>query len=130
MAVISQMPLLVISWPAAADLSAKQFLFLELASGEVNVCNAATDVPIGVLQNKPTAGQMAEVVVLGSTKIVASAAVVEGVLIGTADDGEADTKVPGTDTTEYVCGRALEAASGVGIIFQAEVNCITPVRAA
>jgi hypothetical protein len=124
------MPLLVISWPAAADLSAKQFYFMELTSGEVNACNADTDIPIGVLQNKPTAGQSAEVVVLGSTKICADAAITEGALIGTSADGQAEAKVIGTDTTKYVCGRALEAASGVGIIFQAEVNCISPFRAA
>jgi hypothetical protein len=129
MAVIAQMPLLVNSWPAGADLSGSQFYFVELASGEVTVCNDVTDVPIGVLQNKPTAGQSAEVVMLGSTKVSADAAITEGALIGCSADGQAEAKVIGTDTTEYVCGRVLEAASNAGEIIQAEINCIAPFRA-
>ena len=129
MAVISQMPLSVNSWPAGADLSTKQFYFVKLASGEVTVCAAVTDLPIGVLQNKPTAGQSAEIVVLGSTKVSADTTITEGALIGSADDGQAEAKVIGTDTTEYVCGRVLEAAGATGELVQAEVNCIAPFRA-
>ena len=130
MAVISQMPLLVISWPAASDLRTKQFYFMELTSGEVAACNAVTDIPIGVLQNKPNTGQSAEVVVLGATKVSADAGIAEGLLIGCSDDGQAEAKVIGTDTTEYVCGRVLEAAANADEIVQAEVNCINPFRAA
>jgi hypothetical protein len=59
---------------AGADLSALQYTFVKLnSSGEAIAVAAATDVPIGVLQNAPTSGQEAEVLVVGGTKLVASA---------------------------------------------------------
>lgn len=64
---------LKISAPAAADLSASQYLAVKRdASGNVVVVTAATDEAIGILQNKPkAAGQMCEIVVIGVTKMVA-----------------------------------------------------------
>jgi hypothetical protein len=55
---------------AGADLSAKQYTFVKLnSSGEAIAAAAATDIPIGVLQNAPTSGQEAEVLVVGGTKL-------------------------------------------------------------
>jgi len=116
--------------PAGADLSAKQFHFVMQSSGTYVVCDAATDLADGVLQNKPALGEPCEVLALGPTKVVADAAIVSGALIGTSADGQADTKVPGTDTTEYVVGRALGAAAAAGNIIAAFINCMTPHRAA
>jgi hypothetical protein len=89
-----------------------------------------TDLPAGVLQNKPANGIPAEVVVIGPTKVAADGAITAGALIGTSADGQADPKVPGTDTNDYVAGKALEAASNAGEIIEAVVNCATPHRAA
>lgn len=115
--------------PAGADLSAKQFRFVKKSSGTYVVCDGATDIPDGVLQNKPALGEPCEVVMFGPTKVNADAALTSGWLIGTSADGQADRKIPGTDTTEYVVGRVLEAAAAAGNIIAAFVDCITPHRA-
>jgi len=130
MAVEAQGAYILRSWPAGEDLSAKQFRFVKLSSGTVVACAAATDIPVGVLQNKPTTGRAAEVCVLGPTKVEADGAITAGGLIGTSADGQADEKTAGTDTTEFICGRALEAAAATGDIIEAVVNCVSPARAA
>ncbi len=119
-----------ISLTAGADLSTKQFYFVKLnGSGNAVVCSGATDVPVGVLQNTPTSGQTAEVLVLGMTKISSDAGLSIGNLIGTSGDGQADAKTAGTDTTEYVVGVMLTATGAAGVIGTAMVNCANPHRA-
>ena len=116
---------------ASADLSGKQFYFVKLSgAGTVTVCAAATDVPIGVLQNKPTSGQAAEVMMLGISKVSSDAALSRGNLIGTSGDGQADAKTPGTDTTEYVVGQVIEASTAAGGLATAVINCANLARAA
>lgn len=116
---------------AAADLSAAQYKFVELdANGKVTVCNAATDIPVGVLQNDPASGEAATVRVFGISKVAADAALTIGNLIGTSADGQADAKTPGTDTTEYVVGRVLTATSAAAELATAYINCLNPHRAA
>ena len=115
---------------ANADLSGKQFHFVKWDSDGLILCAAATDDPAGVLQEDDVvSGRMAEIVAFGPTYIVADAAIVAGALIGTSADGQADTKIPGTDVTEFVAGKAWEAAAGAGNIIVAVVNCISPARA-
>jgi hypothetical protein len=116
---------------AAADLSSKQYTFVKLdSSGLAAAASGATDIPIGVLQNAPTAGQEAEVLVVGGTKIVAGAALGEGALIGTGATGKAVALVAGTDTTKYVVGTILTESAADGNIVTAVINCANPGRAA
>ena len=116
---------------AAADLSALQYTFVKLnSSGQVAAAAAATDIPIGVLQNAPTSGQEAEVLVVGGTKIVAGAAIGEGALVGTSATGRAVALVAGTDTTKYVVGTLLTESAADGNIVTAVINCANPGRAA
>ena len=116
---------------AAADLSSKQYTFVKLDSdGKVAAASGATDIPIGVLQNAPTAGQEAEVLVVGGTKIVAGAAIGEGALVGTSSAGKAVALVAGTDTTKYVVGTLLTESAADGNIVTAVINCANPGRAA
>lgn len=98
---------------AAADLSAKQFHFVKLASATtVNVCSGVTDVPIGVLQNKPDAsGKQAIVRIFGISKVSADATLAAGDVIGTSADGQAQPLTVGTEITVYTCGQAITAAS-------------------
>jgi len=104
-----------ISVPAGADLSALQYTFVKLnSSGQVVACAAVTDTPLGILQNKPTSGQTAEVGVHGVSKLVASAAVTPGALIGTAASGKGVTT---SATGQFNVGQALTAASGANSIF-------------
>lgn len=97
---------------AAADLSAKQYHFVKLASATtVNVCTAVTDVPIGVLQNTPASGGAAEICLFGISKIVADATLAAGNVIGSSADSQAQPLTVGTETTVYTCGQAITAAS-------------------
>ncbi len=131
MAVFSK-PVLTNSFEAAADLSTKQYYFVELDSnGRVNAVNAVTDRPIGVLLNKPDAlGKVAEVGVVGIFPVSSDAALSIGALIGPSADGQADAKTPGTDTTEYVVGQVLQASGAAGELALAAINCVSPHRAA
>jgi hypothetical protein len=84
-----------------------------------------------VLQNEPSAaGQPVIVMSIGISTVSADAALAVDTLIGTSADGQADAKVPGTDTTEYVCGVVLEASTAAGDHISALINCATPHRAA
>ncbi len=116
---------------AGADLSSKQYTFVKLnSSGEVVAAAAATDIPIGVLQNNPTSGTEASVTIVGGTKIVAGAAIGEGALVGTSSTGKAVALTAGTDTTKYVVGTLLTESGADGDIVSAVVNCANPGRAA
>jgi len=98
---------------AAADLSDKQFHFVKLASATtVNVCTAITDLPIGILLNNPdTAGDQCIVQIFGIAKVVADGTITAGRWMGTSSDSQAAGITPGSDTTVYVMGQAIQAAS-------------------
>jgi len=115
---------------ASASLTAKQYYFVKLSGAStVTVCAAATDVPIGVLQNAPASGGAAEVMCVGTTKISSDAALTAGLLIGTSADGQADSKVWGTDKTEYICGQVITASGAAGGMATCFINCGVPVMA-
>ncbi|MEJ2218986.1 MAG: hypothetical protein P8099_20565 [Gemmatimonadota bacterium] len=115
----------------ATSLATKQYNFVKLhTDGTVIICAAATDVPVGVLQNAPGIGEEAEVLIVGGTKIEIGGAINEGEVIGTDSAGLADTKVPGTDTTNYIVGQAITAGTAANQIITAVVNCAAPARAA
>lgn len=116
---------------AAADLSAKQYYFVTIDSnGKAAAVSADTDRPVGVLQNAPEAGEEAEVLIVGGTKLVASAAIDEGAILGTASSGKAVTRVVSTDATKYILGTAITAAGADGVFFTAAINCASAARAA
>lgn len=116
---------------AGEDLSAKQYHFVKLnSSGDVVACNAVTDRPYAVLQNKPGSGHEAELVIIGITKIVADEALVPGNVIGTSADGQAQVVTVGTETTVYIAGTCRVAAGAAGRIGTAVVNLAAPSRAA
>jgi hypothetical protein len=121
-----------LTFDAGADLSSDQHKFVKISADDtVILCAAATDVPAGVLQNAPdAAGKAATVRVLGLSKVSADAALTAGNLIGTSADGQADVKVPGTDTTEYVVGQVKRGVAAAGSKATAMINCINPHRAA
>lgn len=121
---------LKITLVAGADLSAAQYKFVKISSGQAVLCAAATDVPIGVLQNAPLSGQEAEITVIGGTKIVGSASIAAGALIGTTSAGKAVALTVGTDTTKYVAGAIISAPGADGEVGTAVINCATPHRAA
>jgi hypothetical protein len=114
---------------AGADLSAKQYNFVKLnSSGEAVAIAAITDIPVGVLQNAPTSGQEAEVLVSGGTKLVAGEAITLPAFLSVTSAGKAD-KIAVSDTTQYVVGQALTAAGADAEVITAVVNCSNPTRA-
>ena len=124
----TQQNLTCITLEAGADLSGDQYKLVKLSAGKAVLCAAATDAPVGVLQNKPGSGEAATVCVSGATKLLAGATINSGDLVGTDASGTADAKTPGTDTTEYVVGTALTGAAS-GEILTALINTEAPHRA-
>lgn len=110
---------------AGADLSAKQYLFVKLdGSGDVVIASSQGEQCIGVLQNKPTSGQAAEVVAVGVTKLKTDGtAHAEMGKLTTAADGEADLAESG----DHVLGVAITTpTASAGVAFTALVNCSAP----
>jgi hypothetical protein len=101
---------------ANADLSAKQYYFVEgIAGGKADACNAITDLALGVLQNDPSAaGLPATIAILGTTKVVAGAANAELAKVAPTAAGKAQTAV----STQIPRGIALEAAGADGDIIE------------
>jgi len=115
---------------ASADLSAKQYHFVKISGANtVTVCAAATDVSVGILQNAPVSGGPAEVAWAGQSKVSSNEALTVGWLIGTSNDGQADRKIWGTDTTEYIVGQVITATGAAGGIATVLFNCAVPVMA-
>jgi hypothetical protein len=114
---------------AGADLSALQYNFVKLnSSGEAIAIAADTDVPVGVLQNAPTTGQEAEVLIVGGTKVVAGASITLPRAIGTGATGKA-VALAVTDTTKYVVGSLITASAADGNVVTAVINCANATRA-
>jgi len=99
---------------AAEDLSSYQYHFVTQANDTtVQLLNAATDAPLGVLQNAPAAGQPAVVRIAGVSKLKANAAIAVGVqvkaeYVGAADCGKADA----ADTEGDIARGLVVQASG------------------
>lgn len=111
----TQTPTFCITRTANADLSAKQYYFVEaIAGGKADACNAITDVALGVLQNDPTSGLPAAIAVLGTSKVVAGAAIAECARVAPMASGKAQTSA----ITQYARGIALEAAAADGDIIE------------
>ena len=118
----SQVPGIVISAVTAEnDLSALQYHILEwgTAAGQVDVCDNAADVPIGVLQNKPRATEAASYMINGTSKVVAGAAVAIGDTVGTNASGRAIAK---TTDAAHVIGVAKTAAAANGEVIEVQLG--------
>jgi hypothetical protein len=109
---------------AAVDLSAKQYhIVRQSAANKVDVASLATDSAIcGILDNKPVAGEGAAVRDAGLAKLVAGAAITQGVHLTVQSAGRAVAVASGG----VAIGRALEAAGADGDIIA--VRLYTPVR--
>jgi len=98
---------------ASGDLSAKQYRFVKMsANNTVAICTAITDVPVGVLQNKPTAGQAAVVCISGISKLESGATLAAGAICGTATDAQAQAAV----ATQYPVALVLEGSAADEIL--------------
>lgn len=136
-------PVLIQTFTAASAMTSAslQYSFVKFAGSSENVipCAAVTDLPIGVLQNLPGQGQLAEVLMLGVTKLRVGAtdiglvSTTSGVLGVDATGRGAILGAPGVGaiTTQYVLGRVIQvdATDDDGALCTAAINCITMTRA-
>lgn len=88
---------IVIPLKAGADLSSSQYCLVKVNDeNEVVVATAGTDKIIGVVQNTPVSGEVAEVAIAGRTKIKASAGIADGVAVTATTGGKGvGTTTPG-----------------------------------
>lgn len=107
------------SFVASTDLRTAQFHIVDLTAAH-KVSAAAANLGIGVLQNKPNAGEHATVAMDGATKCVAGGAVSVGDYIASANSGFASVVTSGA-LTRTVIGRALTAALS-GSMFTLEIG--------
>ena len=100
---------LTVNFPAAEDLTNDQYRIMVLtSSGTVRRPDAATDIPIGVLQNAPASVEAAAVCVLGSggiSKVVLGATLATGAAVALEYVGATDAgKAKAAATTAYTIG--------------------------
>ena len=108
---------------ASEDLSAKQFYIVQMdSSGKMEVAESATDLLLGVLQDKPESGQAGCYRHQGTSKVVASAAIAIGDWVTTTNAGKA---VATTTDKDIVIGKALEAAAADGDIIEIQLSMFT-----
>lgn len=105
-----------ISLAAGADLSGSQYHFVKesTTADDTVILSTVGASAIGVVQNKPTSGQAATVMLDGVSKVVAGGTVTRGDLIDSDANGAAVTH-----TTGVVLGQALESVA---------VNVLVPVQ--
>ena len=113
---------------AGEDLSEKQFYIVQMdSSGDMEVAESATDLLLGVLQDKPESGQAGTYRHKGTSKVVASAAIAIGAYVTTTNAGKAVTT---TTQGNKVIGIALEAAAADGDIIEIQLVHFTYTPAA
>jgi len=102
---------------AASDLSALQFTFVVIdGSGNIEKNTVAGGWAVGVLQNKPIAGQIASVATSGITKIKAGATITADDKIMSTNAGAADVAVAAAPPGNFARGQALEGGASGEII--------------
>lgn len=104
------------SYVAGEDLSSAQFRFVYLSSANtVTLIDSGT--PLGVLQNDPESGEIANVMVIGISRLTMSASSTIMARIGTTTDGKG---VAVTADQAIYGAIGLEASSGDG----AQINVL------
>ena len=100
------------------DLRLKQYNIVKIGSTGVVLAAATTDVPYGILQNTPNAGEPALVRILGPSKCVSGAG---SIVIGSPIAPKADATAQIAVTTQYEVGVALSSAAS-GDVFTVDVR--------
>ena len=120
------------SYVANADLTTAQYKLVKIVAGSVptiGLCTAATDTPIGVLQNNPNVGEAATVAVIGLSKVVAGGILAPGDLIG-VDATSRAVKLTLPAATSFIIGQVEQAAAAAGQVASAVINAAAPARGA
>lgn len=109
------------SYSMEQTATGSQYCLVELsAANQVDVCDGAGDIAIGILQNTPGAGQAAQVRKLGRSKLIAGAgAITVGNRIGTDASGHGVAK---TANGDWCIGIAETASSASGTIIDVSMT--------
>lgn len=125
--------LIIQSFTAASAMSAAshQFIFVKLTSdSKVCPCDTlGTDKPIGVLQNRPGLGEIAEVAVLGLTKLrVGGTNLAVDAQVTTDASGRG--RVITATSKDFVAGRVVftDATANTGALCSALINTLNLAR--
>ena len=100
---------------ANADLSAKQFFGVKVdtsADRKVILANTGGEGIYGILQNKPTSGQAADVALVGVSKAAINGTVTRGDLLMTDNTGQFVTATGGN----HAVAQALESGAAGTLI--------------
>lgn len=89
--------------------------------GTVDVCDAVTDVTYGIVHEKAAAGEIVALTIGGRDIALAGGNIAIGDLLTTAANGRVVKVTPGTDTTKYIVGQAVQAGAD-GDLIQIEVH--------
>jgi len=115
-----------LTFEAAADLSACQYHAVRISAA--NKINLASDVGasslIGILQNKPKAGEFGTVAWLGKGKVIAGGVVTAPQYIGPNSSGRAAAVVSGA----MAFGRALDTSTADGDVITCLIGMGGPGR--
>lgn len=105
---------------AGEAMTDKQYHIVQLdSSGNIEVAEGATDLIVGVLQNKPASGEAAIYRFLGTSKVVAGGVITLGDWVTAKSDGRGLTT---TTDGNIVIGRALETTAADGDIFECQLG--------
>lgn len=119
----------IVSYSAAADLSGFQYTVMkQTAASTINLHTTPrtpTDMPVGILQDKPdVAGAGAMVAKGGTSIVVAGAAITQGAILTFNTSGRAVTQ---GSINEWTIGQAKTAASADGDYFEADLGFVSYV---
>jgi hypothetical protein len=110
-----------------SDLSAAQYTFVIQGVQDLACKSPAngTSQPIGVVANKPAAGQAATVVHAGVTQVKCGGTITRGDLLKLKNDtsGTVEAATAATGATFQILGRALQSGAANNII-TALVDCL------
>jgi hypothetical protein len=99
-----------VSFEAGEDLSNDQYRIMVLSGGKVQRPDAATDIPLGILQNAPEAGQATVVRLIGISKIVFGETVAENewIKLEYVDAADAGKGLDADAALDLAIGRCLK----------------------
>jgi hypothetical protein len=117
------------SWVAGESLASNQYYGVTMSADRtVDLQDAITDIPAGILLNNPTSGQQAEVLVAGRTPGVAAEAITAGQQVRIDAAGKFAVFQVDVDVTTYCCGYCVVGAGADGEYGEFIVNCATCFR--
>lgn len=103
------------SHEADASFASKQYYGCKYGTdNHVTTMAADTDVPAGIVTNKPGSGEPAQVLKIGRCPGVVSEAITYGQKVRIDSNGKVALCEPGSDTSSYMVGTCVQGADADG----------------